>query len=279
MFAGRRIPFSVFLSLLIHGLIFGFALLPDMFPKKLIQLGNSPHKFKVSRIKSEAPLESNILPPKSAPAPVTPVPQINKKKQLSLKDLAANFDSVSTSQAAPSKNPTRDEPGLRKKSFNGINYQGKSVRQNLKMSQMDLIPPSARQQLQNTFSAIQIDREKTDADELNKDELVFYSFFNRVGEAYLHAFVEEINAYQKRYPSRKYSLPFPDEATEVMAEITYDENGDILRIKTLRWSDVGYFQDFFMNVMQALDALPNPPDELIKPDGTFSIKYSLKIKI
>tara|TARA_Y100000768_G_C23990989_1_gene692945 strand:- start:8753 stop:9592 length:840 start_codon:yes stop_codon:yes gene_type:complete len=279
MFAERRIPFSVCLSLIVHGLLFGFALLPDIFPKDMIKMGTSAHKFKVSRIKSESPLESNLISPKAPQPKITPVPQINKKRDLSLKDLAASFDSVSTSQAAPSKKPTNDKPGLRSNSGNGINYLGKSVKQDLKMSQMNLIPPAVRQQLQNTFSSIQVDRESADTDELNKDELVFYSFFNRVGEAYLHAFVEEINAYQKRYPSKKYSLPFPEEPTEVMAEITYDENGDILRIKTLRWSDVGYFQDFFMNVMQALDALPNPPDELIKPDGTFSIKYSLKIKI
>ena len=220
-----------------------------------------------------------MIQPKQAQNAPTAVPQINKKKELSLSDLAAQFDSVSTGQAAPTKDPTSDEEGLRKKSYKGLTYKGRTMRQSMKMSQASLVPPSVRNQLQNAFSQIQIDRENVNTDELNKDELVFYSFFNRVGEAYMHAFVEEINAYQKRYPSKKYSLPFPEEPTEVIAEITYDENGDILRIKTLRWSDVGYFQDFFMNVMQALDALPNPPEELIKSDGTFSIKYSLKIKI
>ena len=81
MFAERRIPFSVCLSLIVHGLLFGFALLPDIFPKDMIKMGTSAHKFKVSRIKSESPLESNLISPKAPQPKITPVPQINKKRE------------------------------------------------------------------------------------------------------------------------------------------------------------------------------------------------------
>lgn len=278
----RRIPFSILFSLLIHAaLLFGLNELNDQNYSATQNKGQ--HKFKISKISSVTPVKLANLAPKLEPVKPSPKtkPQPKQKevnKDITLSDLAAGFDTVSTKMAAANKKTT-PEPGIRQQQFKVTKIEKGKVEQSLRMSKADLIPDSIKSQLQNAFSGIQIDREDKNEDELNQDELVFYSFFNRVGEAYIHAFMEEITAYQKRYPSKKYSLPFPDEETQVMAEITYDENGDILRIQTIRWSDVGYFQDFFMNVMKALDNLPNPPKELIKSDGTFSIKYSLQIKI
>ena len=111
-------------------------------------------------------------------------------------------------------------------------------------------------------------------DELNKYEQVFYSFQKRTVLAYINSFMHELNDFELQNPHLDF--PIVQDPEQVAGKITYDHNGDILKIDTLKWSDEKKLQDFFMNVLKNMNSLPNPPKELLNK-GTFAINFVLSL--
>lgn len=112
-------------------------------------------------------------------------------------------------------------------------------------------------------------------DELNKHELVFYSFRKRTALAYVNSFQKNLNIFETRNPHLNF--PLTSEPETIAGKITYDKNGDILRIETLRYTQIAKLQDFFMDVLQDMKSLPNPPKEIINSNEEFVINFVLNI--
>jgi hypothetical protein len=112
-------------------------------------------------------------------------------------------------------------------------------------------------------------------DELNKHEMVFYSFRKRTALAYVNSFYNELNAFERHNPHLRF--PLTDSKQKVAGKITYDQNGDILKIETLKWSQIDKLQDFFMDVLKNMSSLPNPPKELVNQEDQFVINFTLTI--
>ncbi len=111
-------------------------------------------------------------------------------------------------------------------------------------------------------------------DELNKHELVFYSFQKRTVLAYINSFQKELNSFERKNPHLQF--PLTRDSQKMAGRVIYDKNGDILKIETLRWSRVQKLQVFFMDVLKNMTSLPNPPREILKNEK-FAINFVLTI--
>lgn len=112
-------------------------------------------------------------------------------------------------------------------------------------------------------------------DELNKHELVFYSFRKRTALAYVNSFQKQLNKFEMTNPHLRF--PLTSQPETIAGKITYDRNGDILRIETLKYTQIEKLQDFFMNVLQDMSSLPNPPEEVINESDQFVINFVLSV--
>lgn len=193
-----------------------------------------------------------------------PITQKGKKNKISLSDLA---------NQNPVKNSTNPLQQIRPKL--GLNKNGIQS-----LVQDSIANTSARELLKNLGDSdinIKFDVPKgVKIDELNKAELKLYSFQRRTAINYVNTFYKELRDFQHKNPHLKFPIvKHPDLMT---GRVTYDINGDIVRIQMVRWSEEERLQDFFLEMLKELNKLPNPPKEIVQ-NGEFTIYYSLDIKI
>jgi ubiquitin-protein ligase len=112
-------------------------------------------------------------------------------------------------------------------------------------------------------------------DELNKLELMLYSFQKRSALKYINTLFKEINDFERKNPHLKF--PFTKGDQKLYGKVVYDKNGNVVQIKMLKWSDVQKLQNLFLNVLKGMNSLPNPPEPLVKNDK-FEIIYGVTIK-
>jgi hypothetical protein len=117
--------------------------------------------------------------------------------------------------------------------------------------------------------------EGVNPDELNKFELMFYSFQRRTAINYINSFYNRLNKFQQQNPH--ISFPMTESKQVMTGRLTYDEKGNIKQIKMIRWTNVDKLQDFFLDVLKDMDTLHNPPQALWEKTGEFSIFFSLVV--
>lgn len=111
-------------------------------------------------------------------------------------------------------------------------------------------------------------------DELNTQELVYYGFKNRTAIQYKNAVVKNINILKKDNPSLFRRIQ--NTIHNMRGKISYDRNGNVVNIKILQWSDSNEVQDFFLNALKDIRAIPNPPEGILDEEG-FRATYELKL--
>lgn len=110
-------------------------------------------------------------------------------------------------------------------------------------------------------------------DELNKYELMFYGFQRRTAINYINSFYKNLDKFRRANPHLQF--PMTQDMQIMTGRLTYDEKGNIKKIKMIQWSNVDKLQDFFVDVLKDMDTLHNPPQALWEDTGEFSIYFSL----
>lgn len=113
--------------------------------------------------------------------------------------------------------------------------------------------------------------EGVEPDELNENELVYYSFQKRMLVGYINTIVKEIEKFQKKH--RNFQLD-PNSKILMTARLTYDSEGNVKQIKMVRWSNLDPLQGVFEESMKNLNQLNNPPKDLWSKSGEFNVFYS-----
>lgn len=243
----KYVKVSIFISFIVHSLLLvNSDKLKALFKSEQASL--QQHRFNLNSIRTvgvdKGSKSFNIIK--------------KKKKSLSLADLKAK---QSTIQKGPLK--ALEKLNINKKGF---------AQEFLKTPAIDSL--SAVQILDTLDSTdVLIDMEipkGVKEDELNKHELVFYSFQKRTIQAYINSFQKELNEFQRTNPHLRF--PLTHSKQKLSSRITYDKNGDILKIETVQWTDIDKLQTFFMDVLQNMTSIPNPPKQIIEGD-TFVINY------
>lgn len=256
------ITFSVFLSLLVH---LSFLILKG---NKIVEIKQTNfHVPKIRIVGEETGKKERLIFVKQ---PTPKHKNNNKKSNPSLKDLS--FSEFPIQQKA--LNVKAKEKKLTKLEINK-----KAIKRFLQTSRPGGIQSASQalKTLSDPINDVNIQLEVPKGikeDELNKHELVYYSFQKRTVMAYVNSFHKELNSFEKSNPHLRF--PLTRQKQSLAGRVIYDQNGDILRIETLKYTNISKLQDFFMNVLKNMNSLPNPPKEILENDQ-FAINFILSL--
>jgi hypothetical protein len=140
--------------------------------------------------------------------------------------------------------------------------------------------PDPRDELRSRFDSVNVNAfnirfeppEGVNENELNHTEQIFYGFYKRVYESYLSSFVRAWQHFLLTSPIRAQWRNSPQ---TLIGQVQYDNQGNINRVKFLKGSDDSHYQELFEETLRGINALPNPPQQLVKKDGLFTVYYQL----
>jgi hypothetical protein len=263
------LPLAILLSILAHVVLLN--LKGEVRPK--IKTASKPHQFKVDSIRTVGEKnkkdKSLVFVPKQINNNSEKT-QAPKGKKINLSDLQAQAPSV---VQAPT---TKDRPDKKKKRpIDALSLNNESVK-----SFMQNTPNAGSSgEYARAFgkSNVLVELEVPQGvpeDELNKYELVFYSFRKRTAINYVNSFYNELTDFSTSNPHLRF--PMTEEQESMTGRITYDRSGNVVRIRMLKWTNKDKLQDFFLHVLKNMNNLPNPPEVIIN-DVDFHVYYSLSV--
>lgn len=209
---------------------------------------------------------------------------LNTKNEISLNQLSHKiFDKFESTDFQKNKKTKNASTSLSFKQMNQMNlekikrsflenkYEKQTVTHDLEITKMI----EKTHQLKDAVVSIE-NPDGVELDQLNKYELKFYGFQRRVALQYINSILDNINEFQKKYPQFQLS-PNDHDRLVMTARITYDQEGNVTQIKMVRWTKINEIQNLFEDIVQDIDQLQNPPEELWNPRGEFSMFYTLDI--
>lgn len=112
-------------------------------------------------------------------------------------------------------------------------------------------------------------------DELNSFEKMLYGFQKRAFNSYLNAFQKALG---KQLTKRPYLLNgIKLNKYHMIGKVDFDEKGNIVKIKMVKWSNDDYIQELFEETLKEIKSIPNPPNMIVNKDGKFTFYYQLVI--
>lgn len=130
--------------------------------------------------------------------------------------------------------------------------------------------------LNNSKVSVQMDiPEGIEVEDIDQINNVFYSFQRRISLSYINSFYNQLSDFEFKNPH----LTFPMTRQEItlVAKATFDSDGNLQQIKMVKWTDKDKLQQFFENVLDGIQSIPNPPKDFVKGKPTFNILYTLKL--
>ncbi len=199
------------------------------------------------------------------------------KKPISLSDLQENRPVVAKKILRPGTRPEMAKATETTKKLAAISLKGSEIHRFAQAESAATLSGDPRAAtLSNSDILVNLEvPEGVDPGELNKYELMFYGFQRRTAIGYINTFYKKLDKFQRENPHMNF--PMTDTKQTMTGRLTYDEKGNIVQIKMIRWSDVDRLQDFFVDVLKDMDTLHNPPQALWEKSGEFSIYFSLVI--
>lgn len=252
-----------------------FSILIHIMAIYFVQLENTPKTFKIKQTPLKLVNLRTIGDEQSKKKFFT----LNKKKtnspkkKVRLSDLRQTIDTP----YKPVANPRSSKNILLKRNQKNLKLTKKNIDHFLKTQDPNQNPPSQALKKALSLSDIDVSLELPKGvkeSELNKRELVFYSFQRRTALTYINSFQKQLNEFDKQNPHLVF--PLTKHKQKLAGKVIYDKNGDILKIEILKTSKVTKLQSFFLNVLQEMSSLPNPPKEIIDNDQ-FAVNFILSI--
>ncbi len=112
-------------------------------------------------------------------------------------------------------------------------------------------------------------------EQLNKWQLVYYSFHKRVFSQYLTQLYLNAEQMIRQHPYAQF--PFLRTPDSAIIRATYQRDGTLIHIDREKNSDSRLFNEFLFNSIQSFPLVPNPPRFLLNEDGQFEIVYSFSV--
>jgi hypothetical protein len=110
---------------------------------------------------------------------------------------------------------------------------------------------------------------------LNKWQMVLYSFHKRVFSQYLTQLYLNAQDMERIHPYHEF--PYVREPDSVRVKSTYEADGTLVRVEKLKHSDSRLLNEFFLNTMQDMNTIPNPPKLIINENGQFDLIFEVKV--
>lgn len=268
--------------LLLHLLLMLSNNLPGFSLSKFLPEENTPTTLKIRRVKTAKVENAQIKTSdvilndsKSVKGPKTPV---------SLKDLAQAVQTAAQPMPPqPVQRPGTRPEVLPKKGIGPVQEMNKISLKSQQFKEYSKSFPSGglaisdmisnAQKISDAVVSIEVP-DGVEPDELNEYELMFYGFQKRTALNYINSILSNLDKFQKKHPS--YKIPTSGRIT-MTARVTYDNEGNVMQIKMIRWTHINEIQGLFEDIVKDIDQLHNPPKALWEKENQFSMFYTLEI--
>lgn len=283
-----NLPIITLLVLLAHLALF-FTSFPPLVPTTAESSHNVSTPFKVRDIRTvgdhAAKRRDSIYSFKGKQADQVAKTPPEVKESLSLKDLGEQIKKAAAQQSATTKKVTQNHtptqrpgsrPQVRKTALEAVKLSGQQMRNyanNAPIQEAFKGDPRAAGINTSDISVNLEVPQGVSPDELNKYELMFYGFQRRTAINYINSFYKNLDKFRRANPHIEF--PMTKEMQVMTGRLTYDEKGNIKKIKMVQWTNVDKLQEFFVEVLKDMDTLHNPPQALWEENGEFSIYFSL----
>lgn len=285
-----NLPILIALVAIVHLFLF-FVTLPKISPK--VAQNKTSHvgtPFKIRDLRTvgarEAKRKDSVYAFKGKEAQEVAKSAPEVRENLSLKDLAEQV-SVAKAEKAPQPQKTQKssqttplrpgkKPEQQKTALEAIKLRGDQMRNyanNQPVREAFRGDPRAAGLNTSDISVNLEVPEGVSPDELNKYELMFYGFQRRTAINYINSFYKNLEKFRQANPHLQF--PMTQDMQVMTGRLTYDEKGNIKKIKMVQWSNIDKLQNFFVDVLKDMDTLHNPPQALWEETGEFSIYFSL----
>jgi len=117
--------------------------------------------------------------------------------------------------------------------------------------------------------------EGVDKDKLNSVEKKFYGFSRRTYDLYVSSLIKSLNNTLKEKPYLNFMEL--EGSYNLVGKIAFNQEGDAISTRFIQVAGQEDIQQLFENTLMDIRIIPNPPKELLKKDGTFSIYYKLRV--
>jgi hypothetical protein len=136
--------------------------------------------------------------------------------------------------------------------------------------------PQIRQAFKSTNLNVAFEPpEGVDKDKLNSVEKKFYGFSKRTYDLYVSSLIRSLNNILRERPYLNFMEL--DGSYQLVGKIAFNTEGDAISTRFLKVANQDDVQQLFENTLMDIKVIPNPPKELLKKDGTFSIYYKLHV--
>lgn len=234
-----------------------------------LELTYAPSRQFVPAPKGDAPEQQS--PPEEAPARFTSRDRqrVAQETQAAHKDYRASMENNPASNPTePSQQPERVE--LRPRFWGMTTPEDPKVR----------FGPSTTLELPKV-SVLNVDLPKDielgSITVLNTDPLLHYSFFERFNQLSYHRWASEVNASLRRRTYRGQLVRSGSYSTEV--SVILDRQGKVLDSQIHHRSGLNDFDQAFPKAVRLAGQIPNPPDDLIDPDGQVRLHFVVTVHV
>lgn len=248
---------------------------------------NPPEKSKEQRFrvvnvrtlgKKKAKKEQIYLSKSEKPGKEVTEKAYSKQASQQKNTVATSAPTAKNKQSFEKKDLNLQKEGLNQRpQIKSSNYSGKRLLEAFRSKQnLQYLSQDSVRSLSNSDFFVHADvPEGVDLDELNEFEFVFYSFQKRLAEQYFNSFFSQLGDFQRRNPHLQF--PMTKQKQLLTARVTFDSQGNIEEIELLEESDVADLQTFYIDVLDRMKAVPNPPKALLDKKGKMRVYYSLRI--
>ncbi len=265
----KYFPLFILTSLAIHLMILGFFELEikDSKTSSVLKIRS------IRQVGEDEGADKNLvyLPPKIKSKKEKP-----QKRKLQTKQLAPDFDPLlAKSRKERGQKSSKTSAVKRDKAIKSVSLDNSTVSAFLRGTPNANSAKEYLEAFDKTESLVALEVPKgIKESELNKHELVFYMFQKRTAQTYINSFYNKLNEFKLKNPHLRF--PLTEKKEKMTGRVVYDKDGNIVRINMLEWTNKEKLQDFFLDVLQEMYSLPNPPKMIIK-DGQFTVFFSLTV--
>ncbi len=215
---------------------------------------------------------------KSAPPTITQKREMkaskNKVQIISLADLQAQKASILIEPHIEKKKILKHSENLNDSSV--LSVKGNEIRQQAltKDSEAALYAPDPL--INNSSFSLKLELPKgVKAEDLNAEELQYYSFQKRTLLSYISSFYHALRKHRLERPHIE--IAKAREEHLMTGKVTFDTKGHVRKIRVIRYTDREEAQDFFIKVLEGI-TVPNPPIRLINDQEEFAFYFTLILK-
>lgn len=245
---------------------------------KKLELSKKQTPLKIRSIRTVGKKDVDLKNTVFVPTEIDTKEQSNKKQTPKGENSMISFSDLRPKEQSLKKpvDKPQNRPGvLPEKAIKSLSLSRRSVKDFLRSTPQSQNAGEFERALGKSNVLVKLDVPRgVPEDELNKYELVFYSFRKRTALNYINSFYNELNEFSTTHPHLKF--PMTQKEQTLTGRVTYDQDGNVVKIKVVKWSDEKKLQDFFLEVLKDMNKLPNPPKVIVR-NGEFHVYYSLTL--